>query len=504
MKHIHAYSWFMTAEPIQVLDEAALHKAEQIFLDYQSRDVILPGCSFADSKWELTDEKNVVRFSFNVDRDAYAVNASAWACCDADTYVKAVKTYAAMHLGTRILPTIQSEIRILCSLPNKPLQAIKASWEHAGSIVEFLHLLPDDSLERDSLADAFERAMGLYPQSNQRKLAPFRDFIRFNDAMSAFWKQADTMTKILYFPIFLWWNLSGILPIRPTEFLLIPRQCLSQIKGKYILTIRRTNLKKGLLRVFYSIELDYKKVSYEIPQHLAEEILFYLDNTKGMPPPSVDSLFIPIANQSYFSYKAANSLLHSFVDTTLGDGTSIHLGDTRHLSMISLILSGNSAEMCKRLADQENVMVAANYFSNLGSVLQSYVMELISLKNGVFTLNGNHEYHITAPLNVVKVKNGYCDSQQVREGLFYDCAASYSLEMGIGACTACAHFHPDAPGIHVDMQNRVSEILGQDIRYLVHTLDKIRAGSGKKETLDEILTKLRSDITFYSHFNINA
>ena len=122
MKHIHAYSWFMTAEPIQVLDEAALHKAEQIFLDYQSRDVILPGCSFADSKWELTDEKNVVRFLFNVDRDAYAVNASAWACCDADTYVKAVKTYAAMHLGTRILPTIQSEIRILCSLPNKPLQ----------------------------------------------------------------------------------------------------------------------------------------------------------------------------------------------------------------------------------------------------------------------------------------------------------------------------------------------------------------------------------------------
>ena len=502
MKHIQAYSWFATAEPIQTLDESALHKSKQIFLDYQTRGVILPGCNFADSKWELTDEKKTVGFSFNVDRDAYAANAPAWACCNDDAYINAVKTYAAMHLGTRILPTIQSEIRILCSLPNKPLQAITASCEHAGSVVDFLRLLPGSSLERDSLVDAFERAMSLYPQSNKRNLAPFRDYIRFNDTMSTFWKNADTTTKILYFPIYLWWNLSGILPIRPTEFLLIPRKCLSQVNGKYILTIRRTNLKKGLLRVFYSIEMDYKKVSYEIPQFLAEEILFYLFNTRKMPQPSVDSLFIPVANQSYFSYTAARSLLCSFLAEHLDDGTSIHLGDTRHLSMISLILSGNSAEMCKRLADQENVMVAANYFSNLESVLQSCVMELISLKNGIFTLNGNHEYRITAPLNVVKVKDGYCDSQQVREGLFYDCTASYSLESGIGSCSSCVHFHPDTPGFHVEMQNKAGETLGQDIRYLVHTLDDIRAGTGKKQTLDEILTKLRTDITLYSHFNI--
>ena len=361
MNYIHSCSWFTYAEPIHILDNFALHKAEQIFQEYQAKGVILGDCSFGDTKWKLTDEKKTVRFSFDMDNDAFTSNAQAWACCDADTYINAVKTYAAMHLGTRILTTIQGEIRILTQLPEIPLETITASYEHAGSVLEFLRL-----------PDAFERAMCLTPSPRHRTLAPFQDYILFDNSLSMFWKQADTDAKIQYFPLYLWWNLSGILPLRPTEFLLIPRDCLSQTDGKNILTIRRTNLKKGLLKVFYSVELDYKKVAYEIPQSLAEEIRAYLDETKQMTQPSVDSLFVPACKQAYLTYSAANTLLHAFTAEHIGENCEIHLGDTRHLSMISLILSGNSAEMCKRLADQENVLVSANYFTNLGSILEKH------------------------------------------------------------------------------------------------------------------------------------
>ena len=58
---------------------------------------------------------------------------------------------------------------------------------------------------------------------------------------------------IKWFPIYLWVDLTYILPLRATEFMLTPRDCLSEKNGKVYITVRRTQKKKRRRKVAYDI-----------------------------------------------------------------------------------------------------------------------------------------------------------------------------------------------------------------------------------------------------------
>ena len=52
-------------------DKASVEKAKHIFTDYQSDGTILPGCSFEDNVWYLTNEYENKGLHFKIDVFAY-------------------------------------------------------------------------------------------------------------------------------------------------------------------------------------------------------------------------------------------------------------------------------------------------------------------------------------------------------------------------------------------------------------------------------------------------
>ena len=57
----------------------------------------------------------------------------------------------------------------------------------------------------------------------QRSLAQFDSYFLFNDILSDFWKRdISNDTRLFYYPIYLWWRITAIIPLRPKEFILTP------------------------------------------------------------------------------------------------------------------------------------------------------------------------------------------------------------------------------------------------------------------------------------------
>ena len=108
--------------------------------------------------------------------------------------------------------------------------------------------------------------------------------------MNTYWEGASEVEKLFYFPLYFWWNLTAILPLRPTEFLLTPRNCIERKSGENILTIRRTTLKGGKNITRYRINSDYKLMKYGVTDKLAAEVEWYVLKTENMSKSSLDTL----------------------------------------------------------------------------------------------------------------------------------------------------------------------------------------------------------------------
>ena len=80
--------------------------------------------------------------------------------------------------------------------------------------------------------------------------------------------------------------------MRPREFVLTPRDCLKKSGDVWKLTIMKDKLKGAHKTVAYKIEDDYQRVTYRIPDEMANLINWYIEETKEYPVNELNTLFI--------------------------------------------------------------------------------------------------------------------------------------------------------------------------------------------------------------------
>ena len=119
--------------------------------------------------------------------------------------------------------------------------------------------------------------------SRKRSLASFDSYFLFNDIINDYWTSVvELEERLFYYPLYLWWKITGVIPLRPREFLLTPRKCLKHKSDGWYLLLRRNHIKGSDKKISYKIDDDYFMVSYKIPDRLAREIQKYIDITKNM------------------------------------------------------------------------------------------------------------------------------------------------------------------------------------------------------------------------------
>lgn len=505
---------------VNKIDETNRKKAIKLFFDYKNRGV-LTNNSYDDDVWILNDQRKCYKIFFNCDELCFHKFAKEWLGCTYDCYKDAEKVYIVFKLGLLSLETLRDIVVIFNYLGESDVDTALDITKYVNHIIELLYLIPGGATGRDYVAESLEeKSIHFEKKSKQRRLADFKSYFRFHDELKKYWANAKESEKLYYFPLYLWWNLTAILPLRPSEFLLTPRDCLSEKNDNYFITVRRTKLKGGHARLSYCIEGDFKKYIYPVNSDIANEIIWYKQKTEHMHVSPIGTLFCKEASLVYhnhgsidynsiYNYGNLDSILKMFYKNVLNgkDISQIHLGDTRHIAMMNLIISGGSPVMCMELAGHDDISISSHYYSNMSSLVECATYELYrkAKAGGQAYVYGENKYNLTPLDKYIKIKNGWCCSNNRKIMKVDDCVLAVNNAGEIGDCFYCKYFRSDMQGVHFDYYDlkKNKEEVDADSWFLMHMINAVRTGIGMKEDIQTALLKLQNSCSNYREHLMN-
>lgn len=461
------------------------------FKVYQKDGVIQS--EFNDDAWVLSDEKDQVTLDFTFDEVYVKKYMNYYSISE---FKEVLKCYIIFCIGQYIIGTLQELVfnikkllyntECLSKIPTKRYLLFKAG------IQDFIELMPFASEEI-----ILEEERNKYNYVKRRELAEYQSYFLFGKILEDFWQSATIDKKTFFYPIYLWWNITMILPVRVTEFTLIPKECLMVENGVQYLKIRRSKLKgnsSGNRNVTYKIDEDYKTYNYAVSNEIAAMILDYKELVKGYKESKIDSLFV---NEVYV--KASNQLkdhgfLHSKHFTRLLDVfycdvieryfnfrvipkdklketnfvgeayklkaneiVKISLGDSRHIAMQNMLLNGANILMAKEITGHENVDMIFHYSGNMKNLIKckayslfelskrkEIIVESVAGKGKDFIIRGGEL------ANFIEVDHGRCFSPLFIQGNMKDCYAV------AGDCEVCKYYQGNT--------NRKEQIQKQELK----------------------------------------
>lgn len=525
-----------------MMDKTSVEEARNRFVELQKIGVIKENCQFDDSIWYTTDEYSNVGFHFSFERIPYKQYEEVLELSYND-FLLYVKAYLVSLFGRNALTTMRNLLLDLRHIVANSIEDIYGATESLRISLpalcsDFFSTLPipdsDESVER--LMNAMESYADINFNSYQRKqraLADFDTYFLFDDMLNRFWSSPlSSEERLFYYPLYLWWKITAVLPLRPREFLLTERDCLfKDASGDYYLRLRRNQLKGGRKDISYKLSGDYAIFTCKIPDGLAAEIQQYIDLTDGREATDIGTLFVTDphyvkwgqrkhSNSRFLSYMNMNTILRYFYkevlqeryglaivyernDRHLADNEIgyIRLGDTRHIALINIMQEGGTPGLAMLLAGHNNEEMSSHYYSNL-----THLIECKTYRRYRALTSGNVQYQISGGgMHLPEVAKGCaladggcCYSKAYSQGEYSDCLACVGENGEIAYCPACAYYRK--AGTYFSSDDVHKRNLKDDCTSLRAVVDLVREGKGNVEDIGEVLLKLRASSYSYEAY----
>lgn len=517
--HNEKYSYF---EVVDVMNSDTIRKSQDLFEHYKLQGIITTG-AYGDRQWTMTDgvTKGTL-INFQIDEIHFARETAPKLGCTLKEYDQAMRVMITSCFGYS-LRTIQSNVMVFRNFADE--MAIPKDYTQAQMLEALLTLLPGQTQYREDLLCRIDDISPILPENGQqRKLSHYQSYLRFSQILTDYWEKAESSEKVLYFPVWFWFCVTGVLPLRATECVLTPRRCITHKEDGYYLELRRSKKKGTRQDLRYCVEEDYRRCKYPIPKHLAVEILKYISATEKTYRSGIDVLFckqtqfekagVRIESNQYYTYvnlKQCLSLFYREViqnkygytvvsnSSRLDDGEigMIRLGDMRHIAMVTLAVSGGSPSICKELAGHDSIEISAHYYSNLTTFLDLLGWEryrdMQNSSKQAFGLVISRQYPIS---------NGYCQCKLVWKGDFQACESAVNSDGIPGSCEVCKWYFPAKPKVGQQKKTpkeKAAEELQQICILLRYAIEQIRQGIGHDDTISSILDRLAAQSQQYIH-----
>jgi len=536
-------SYFETLLTIQELGQANLQEAQHIFDSYYEKG-IFKGCKFSDLKWNSTDEYANVGLYFNFNELMYNRCYRAVFQMNFGDFVNYVKVYVTYTLGKNVLKTLQSLVNDLKRIIRTSLTDLydgKTDLKISvpSLCLDFFTLLPATD-EQDSLEKLIE-VLDLYVSINQRdgvkkqrQLAQFDSYFMFNDIINDYWsKPLERQIRLFFYPLYLWWQVTGVIPLRPKEFILTQRSCLDKREDGYYLTLQRNNLKGSQKSVSYKLADDYYQVTYKIPDALAKNIKQYLDFTNKYDDTEIKTLFVSDPhyqhwhqkkhrNSRFLTYVNLSTIMryffHDVIEKEYGltiiygnqEGhlkrnqiNYLHLGDTRHLALINIMAEGGTPVTAMMLAGHDNIEMSAHYYSNISNLIecQTYRQYRLITKGQVqYEVSTTKGFPIKQRDKFAKLSNGgRCYSEKYQQGDFTDCKLSAGKSGELGYCPTCPFYRKPGRGYY-NSDNMYKRAIKDNCQTLSEAVHQVRLGNGDTEDIGEAMLRLKASSYSYEKY----
>lgn len=537
----HQAKLFRSIKTIADFDDVMVHQAKDYFHDYVEKGIILT-LDFEAYKWQTTNEYANISFLFNINRFQYKRVYESLFGLEYETFVDYLKSFIVLSMDQHVLISLQSFLRDIKRLVKETKQNIledvyNIKITSPTLCIDFFSSLPCyETLIMNQFLEQLDNLITIQYElkpRQQRQLAQFQSYFAFNDILKDYWEQQlPDEERLFYYPLYLWWQITAVVPLRPREFLLTQRDCLFEKNDKYYLTLRRNNLKGKEKGVSHKIAEDYYLTTYEIPEKLALTIQHYLDLTKDLASTKLDTLFVTEThykrwerktgiNNRFLTYTNLNTILKYFFNEVVSERYGyqvhylnppnrlkdneinfIHIGDTRHIAMINLIAEGSSPVTAMLLAGHDNVMTSSHYFSNLSQFIEcrSYqVYRKLTSSQTTYEISKTQRKYTIGKAYVELNNKGRCYSPRYAQSDFSDCLKVISSHAELGACTSCP-FYRKAGKDYFSMDKSFKKSVDQEAMLVDQAIKRVRQGKGHVEEIGEALLKLSTVSHSYQEY----
>ncbi|MDR4886300.1 hypothetical protein RGU12_01915 [Fredinandcohnia sp. QZ13] len=335
-----------------------------------------------------------------------------------------------------------------------------------------------------------------------REIPTYEEFVRFDFLINDFMIKATKYMRSKYYPIFIWWKLSTIIPIRPIELVTIKNNDIryDAKEEKYYLTKGKrkqspSKKEKGKHHVAIPHEIQINKEVFEIIEDYRkitnsenEEYLFHLSHHYEHLKMPNRSSFInrgeTIIHANHRTTTLMTKLLDSFFDEVIQDGmginivnsrdeldlenphktiTRFNLMDTRHFAICSMMMQGFSELTIAQMAGHNKIETQSAYASHIDDFQRSYSNLLAKdIQRSMTNLNTSGFEHFTFRQKQIlsywnsdyskekKIDYGYCQSKNFPYECFED------------DCIFCNKIHIDLSNLTTleqsELANKITKI----------------------------------------------
>lgn len=538
-----AINMFNAVLSVQNLDYYSINKAKELFKEYKNLEIILSG-EFSDVKWQFSDEYSHISIVFNINKFSYKRFYKDYFNISYELFIEYLKTYVLFTMGDLVLKSLQNVVndikRLIIHDPDKLFAFTdEVALATPNRIIEFFSILPElgtpEKIEKimDTL-DAIADIQYINSSDRKRSLASFESYFLFNDIMNDYWaSDIDEDERLFFYPLYLWWQITGVIPFRPREFILTPRKCLLKKDDGWYLTLRKNHIKGSDKKISYKIEEDYFTVQYRIPDKLAEQIQKYINITRKYESTELNTLFITDthyrkwnhkkhSNSRYFTYININCVMRYFFHDVIADRYGfkiiydretkhleencinyLYLGDTRHLALINIIAEGGTPVIAMLLAGHDNIEMSAHYYGNITSLI-----ECRTYKQYRKVLKGNVTYEISRreqlPLNIKDFvaldDSGRCYSPSFIKNDYSDCKKISGPEGEIGYCPHCMFYRKGHKKDFFKGDDIYKHRIEDDCKHLEQVVKMVRLEKGNSEDIIQALLRLQNSSYDYQQY----
>lgn len=531
---------------VNIIDKESENKARAIFDGFKMIGII-QDCSFDDEIWRTTNDTSKISLRFQPNKFCYERFYTKYLGLTYSQFILSLKIYVMFMFGDLVLKTIQTFIneveRIISCNPTELHESdliVKISMPQR--ISDFFSVLPGvGAIEKNiqTIMNVMDLVSELQVTNGKaRDLASFDSYFKFNDILNDFWKQDLTIEmRLFYYPLYLWWNTTAIIPSRPIEFIVTPRNCLRKAVDGYYLSLRKDRLKGSNNKVTYKLETDFVICEYKIPDKLASEYKKYIELTSEYDSNELKTLFITDthyskwrqkkhSNSRYLTYINMGTILRYFYEEIIvgrfnykviferGDGYNnlaeneiqyINLGDTRHLAMINILAEGGTPIVAMALAGHSDIDISMHYAANLSRLIECKVYRQYKK-----TLSGEKSYQIEWDKKKPIVTSEYvflqdrsrCYSENYSKGCFSDCEKVIGDNGEIGDCRKCMYHRAAEMDKFYSSENDefLKKIIEEDCHNLSEIIKLVRTEKGYPEDITQAMLRLQNSSQNYATY----
>jgi hypothetical protein len=436
------------------------------FIYHKKKGTILL-CEFEDEIWSVSAHDGIrhkIYFSLdkNIKENLKLINIS-----DRD-FIDALKYFCILRLNSKPALSVKENIGLILNLT-----CVSDCYCHVPEITinEYemklvIYWFDWVAIEASDFLETLTSSIISSKKSNARVLSDFQTYFKFDKEIREFWKIASAKDKLFYYPLWLFWIITTILPMRVCEFAAMPYDCISPLSNKWFITIRRLKI-KGHNKFVHNDLNDFKLCTYKVSEDIAvalngykkilEENSFHelqrietrLFNTQLLKMYAPYPIYQDLS--TYFTTNHLRKLKDKFMQEIIIKKMQYNLvtrditeekiksgfieaeldlneisewccGDTRHLAMINLIMKGCSPMLIKEFAGHATSDMSAHYYSNAYKMIKASLFKEIGSKRVIDIPQSKKLSLVRCGENdCVPCPGGYCRSINYILGSGVDC-----------------------------------------------------------------------------------